>query len=162
MSNPNVSQVSDASFDGDILKSQVPVLVDFWAPWCGPCRSVAPIVDDLANQYAGKLKVAKINVDESTEVAMRYQITSIPTFILFKNGEVADRALGALPAQRVRQADRPQPLKAGGIRGDVEKGPRGPFCLCAPASCNLSLAGPREGRTSGKKAAAAGPVEGSA
>ena len=107
MSNPNVAQVSDASFDGDILKSQVPVLVDFWAPWCGPCRSVAPIVDDLATQYAGKLKVAKVNVDESTEIAMRYQITSIPTFILFKNGEVADRALGALPrSEFVKLIDR--------------------------------------------------------
>ncbi len=107
MSNPNVAQVSDASFDGDILKSQVPVLVDFWAPWCGPCRSVAPIVEDLATQYAGKLKIAKVNVDESTEIAMRYQITSIPTFILFKNGEVADRALGALPrSEFVKLIDR--------------------------------------------------------
>jgi len=107
MANSNVAQVSDASFDGDILKSEVPVLVDFWAPWCGPCRSVAPIVDDLANEYAGKLKVAKINVDESTEVAMRYQITSIPTFIVFKNGEVADRALGALPrSEFVKLIDR--------------------------------------------------------
>jgi thioredoxin 1 len=107
MANPNVAQVSDASFEGDILKSEVPVLVDFWAPWCGPCRSVAPIVDDLANEYAGKLKVAKINVDESTEVAMRYQITSIPTFIVFKNGEVADRALGALPrSEFVKLIDR--------------------------------------------------------
>jgi thioredoxin 1 len=107
MSNPNIAQVSDASFDGDILKSQVPVLVDFWAPWCGPCRSVAPIVDDLATQYAGKIKVAKVNVDESTEIAMRYQITSIPTFILFKNGEVADRALGALPrSEFVKLIDR--------------------------------------------------------
>ena len=107
MANPNVKEVSDSSFDGDILKSSVPVLVDFWAPWCGPCRSVAPIVEDLANQYAGKLKVAKINVDESTEVAMRYQITSIPTFILFKNGQVADRALGALPrSEFVKLIDR--------------------------------------------------------
>ncbi|HTY42167.1 MAG TPA: thioredoxin [Thermoanaerobaculia bacterium] len=107
MANPNVKEVSDSSFDGDILKSSVPVLVDFWAPWCGPCRSVAPIVDDLANQYAGKLKVAKINVDESTEVAMRYQITSIPTFIVFKNGQVADRALGALPrSEFVKLIDR--------------------------------------------------------
>ena len=105
--NPNVAQVSDASFDGDILKSPVPVLVDFWAPWCGPCRSVAPIVEDLANQYAGKLKVAKINIDESTDVATRYQITSIPTFILFKNGQVADRALGALPrSEFVKLIDR--------------------------------------------------------
>jgi thioredoxin 1 len=95
--NPNVHQVSDTSFDGDILKSEVPVLVDFWAPWCGPCRSVSPIVDDLATQYKDKIKVAKINVDESTAVAMKYQVTSIPTFILFKKGEVADRVLGALP-----------------------------------------------------------------
>jgi thioredoxin 1 len=95
--NPNVQQVSDTSFDGDILKHDKPVLVDFWAPWCGPCRSVAPIVDDLANQYKDKLKVAKLNVDESSQVAMKYQVTSIPTFILFKNGQVADRVLGALP-----------------------------------------------------------------
>ncbi len=95
--NPNVSEVSDTSFEGDILKSSTPVLVDFWAPWCGPCRTVAPIVDDLANQYAGKLKVAKVNVDESQQVAFQYQVTSIPRFILFKNGQVADRVLGALP-----------------------------------------------------------------
>jgi thioredoxin 1 len=95
--NPNVQQVSDTSFDGDILKHDKPVLVDFWAPWCGPCRSVAPIVDDLATQYKDKLKVAKLNVDESSQVAMKYQVTSIPTFILFKNGVVADRVLGALP-----------------------------------------------------------------
>ena len=95
--NPNVQAVSDTSFEGDILKCDQPVLVDFWAPWCGPCRSVSPIVDDLATQYLGKIKVAKINVDESSVVAMKYQVTSIPTFIMFKNGEVADRVLGALP-----------------------------------------------------------------
>jgi len=107
MANSNVAQVSAATFEVDILKSEVPVLVDFWAPWCGPCRSVAPIVDDLANVYAGKLKVAKINVDESTAVATKYQITSIPTFIVFKNGEVADRALGALPrSEFVKLIDR--------------------------------------------------------
>jgi thioredoxin 1 len=95
--NPNIHQVSDDTFDGDILKSEKPVLVDFWAPWCGPCRSVAPLIDDLATQYAERLKVAKINVDESSNVAMKYQVTSIPTFILFKDGKVADRVLGALP-----------------------------------------------------------------
>ena len=95
--NPNVHQVSDTSFEGDILQSEKPVLVDFWAPWCGPCRSVAPIVEDLATQYKDRIKVAKINVDESSQVAMKYQITSIPTFILFKNGQVADRVLGAIP-----------------------------------------------------------------
>jgi len=95
--NVLVLAVSDAAFDGDVLKSDLPVLVDFWAPWCGPCRSVAPIVDELATQYKDKLKVAKVNVDESSIVAMKYQVTSIPTFILFKKGEVADRVLGALP-----------------------------------------------------------------
>ena len=95
--NSNVHTVSDATFEGDILKSDKPVLVDFWAPWCGPCRSVAPLVDELATQYSGKIKVAKINVDESSGVAMKYMVTSIPTFILFKNGEVADRVLGSMP-----------------------------------------------------------------
>ncbi|HSE63055.1 MAG TPA: thioredoxin [Thermoanaerobaculia bacterium] len=105
--NPNVQEVSDTSFESDILKSTVPVLVDFWAPWCGPCRTVGPIVDDLANQYAGKIKVAKVNVDESQQVAFQYQVTSIPTFILFKNGRVADRVLGALPrSEFVRFIDR--------------------------------------------------------
>jgi thioredoxin 1 len=93
----HVHEVSDASFDNEVVKSATPVFVDFWAPWCGPCRSVSPIVDDLATQYQGKLKVAKINVDESSVVAMKYQVTSIPTFILFKNGQVADRVLGAMP-----------------------------------------------------------------
>jgi thioredoxin len=97
MSNPNIQAVSDETFEGDILKSPQPVLVDFWAPWCGPCRSVAPIMDELANQYSGKLKVAKLNVDECSEVAMKYGVTSIPTFILFKGGQVADRMLGAVP-----------------------------------------------------------------
>ena len=97
MSNPKIQEVSDASFEGDILKSSTPVLVDFWAPWCGPCRTVAPLMDEFANQYDGKLKIAKLNVDESSQVAMKYQVTSIPTFILFKNGKVADRVLGALP-----------------------------------------------------------------
>jgi thioredoxin len=95
--NPNVMQVTDQSFDGDVLKSSTPVFVDFWAPWCGPCRSVAPIVEELASQYSGRLKIAKINVDESQDVAMKYQVTSIPTFILFKEGQIADRTLGAMP-----------------------------------------------------------------
>ncbi|HTO87696.1 MAG TPA: thioredoxin [Thermoanaerobaculia bacterium] len=107
MPNDNIQAVSDASFEGDILKSDKPVLVDFWAPWCGPCRSVSPIVEDLANHYEGKLKVAKINVDECSEVAIKYQVTSIPTFILFKGGQVADRMLGAAPrSEFVRFIDR--------------------------------------------------------
>jgi thioredoxin 1 len=97
MSNPKIQEVSDATFEGDILKSSTPVLVDFWAPWCGPCRTIAPLMDEFANQYDGKLKIAKLNVDESSQVAMKYQVTSIPTFILFKSGQVADRMLGAVP-----------------------------------------------------------------
>ena len=102
MSGP-VIEVSDATFDNEVAKSNTPVFVDFWAPWCGPCRSVAPIVEDLANQYAGKVKVAKINVDDSPEVAMKFMVTSIPTFILFKNGQPADRTLGAMPKGQFQQ-----------------------------------------------------------
>lgn len=93
----HVQEVSDASFDSEVVKSETPVFVDFWAPWCGPCRSVAPIVEELASHYQGKVKVAKINVDDSPEVAQKFMVTSIPTFILFKNGEAADRAMGAMP-----------------------------------------------------------------
>ena len=85
MSNPKIQEVSDASFEGDILKSSTPVLVDFWAPWCGPCRTVAPLMDEFANQYDGKLKIAKLNVDESSAI------------VVFKSGQVADRMLGAVP-----------------------------------------------------------------
>ncbi len=93
----NVKEISDASFENDVVKSETPVFVDFWAPWCGPCRAVAPIVEELASQYQGKLKVAKMNVDDSPEVAQKFMVTSIPTFILFKNGQAADRTMGAMP-----------------------------------------------------------------
>lgn len=92
-----IAEVSDPTFESEVLKSETPVFVDFWAPWCGPCRSVAPIVEELAAQYQGKLKVAKVNVDDSPEVAQQFMVTSIPTFILFKNGKAADRTLGAMP-----------------------------------------------------------------
>ncbi len=92
-----IAEVSDPTFENEVLKSETPVFVDFWAPWCGPCRSVAPIVEELAAQYQGKLKVAKVNVDDSPEVAQQFMVTSIPTFILFKQGKAADRALGAMP-----------------------------------------------------------------
>ena len=92
-----VREVSDDSFETEVVKSATPVFVDFWAPWCGPCRSVAPIVEELASQYDGKVKMAKINVDDSPEVAQKFMVTSIPTFILFKSGQVADRMLGAVP-----------------------------------------------------------------
>lgn len=93
----NAQAVNDATFDAEVLQSTTPVLVDFWAPWCGPCRAVAPTVDALAADFAGKLKVVKLNTDESGEVAMKYGVTSIPTLMVFKGGEVVERVLGNRP-----------------------------------------------------------------
>ena len=92
-------EFTDANFDQEVLKSDTPVLVDFWAPWCGPCRMVAPIVAEISHEYAGKLKVGKVNTDDNQEVAVRYGIMSIPTLMIFKGGEVAARVVGALPKQ---------------------------------------------------------------
>ena len=92
-------EFTDANFDQEVLKSDTPVLVDFWAPWCGPCRMDAPIVAEISNEYAGNLKVGKFNTDDNQEVAVRYGIMSIPTLMIFKGGEVADRVVGALPKQ---------------------------------------------------------------
>jgi thioredoxin 1 len=91
------AQVTDASFEQDVLKSEIPVLVDFWAPWCGPCRMVAPVVDEIAQQYDGKLKVVKVNTDENPTVASNYGIRSIPTLMIFKAGQRVDMVVGAVP-----------------------------------------------------------------
>ena len=93
----NAVAVTEQNFDTEVLQSQVPVLVDFWAAWCGPCRMVAPALEEIATEYRGRLKVVKVDVDENQEVSIRYDVRSIPTLILFKGGQIAERLIGAYP-----------------------------------------------------------------
>ena len=90
----NVMEFNDQNFDSDVLKAGIPVLVDFWAVWCGPCKAIAPIVEEVANDYSGKVRVGKMDVDSNNQVAMRYGIRSIPTLLLFSGGEVVDQVIG--------------------------------------------------------------------
>jgi len=93
----DVQQITDASFDSDVLQADVPVLIDFWAPWCGPCKAIAPVVDELAKDYAGRLKVVKMNVDDNPNTPSKYGVRSIPNLLLFKGGQVKDQIVGAVP-----------------------------------------------------------------
>lgn len=97
MAGNKVTSVNDASFDKEVLKADKPVLVDFWAPWCGPCRAIAPVVDALADQYDGKVKVVKVNTDDSQQVAAQFGIMSIPALFVFKDGKVSQQLIGANP-----------------------------------------------------------------
>jgi len=99
----NALKVEDATWDSEVMKAPELVMVDFWAVWCGPCQMVAPIVDELANEYAGKVKVRKLNTDENPEVAGRYQVMSIPTILFFKNGQVVEKLVGARPKRQFKE-----------------------------------------------------------
>src|SRR5271156_4159906 len=97
MANPNVLNVTEGTFDKEVLKSEQPVLIDFWAPWCGPCKAIAPTIDEVAGEYSGRLKVVKINVDDNPEVSARYGIRGIPNLLIIKSGQVKEQIVGAVP-----------------------------------------------------------------
>ncbi|MCL6544534.1 MAG: thioredoxin [Bryobacteraceae bacterium] len=103
MAGPNTLTFSDATFDQEVLNSPVPVLVDFWAEWCGPCRMMEPTIDAIATDYSGRVKVGKLNVDENGNTAMRYGIRGIPTLLLFKGGKVVDQRVGAIGKSEVQR-----------------------------------------------------------
>ncbi|HEK25016.1 MAG: thioredoxin [Hydrogenobaculum sp.] len=99
----NVVELTDANWESEVINSSVPVLVDFWAPWCGPCRIIAPVVEKLAGEFAGQIKVGKLNTDDNPGVSMRYGIRAIPTIMMFKNGEVVDTRVGVQPEDSLRK-----------------------------------------------------------
>jgi thioredoxin 1 len=103
MASDKILQITQDNFDSDVLGNDLPVLVDFWAAWCGPCRMVAPTLEQIADEMEDKVRIAKLNVDENQELAIRYGVQSIPTFILFKGGDAADRMMGALPKTAFEQ-----------------------------------------------------------
>ena len=104
MASTTVLEVTDANFDQEVLKSDQPVLIDFWAVWCGPCKALAPIVDEVAQSYSGKVKVAKMNVDQNPGTPGRYGIRGIPTLLLFKGGQVKEQIVGYVPKETIEKA----------------------------------------------------------
>lgn len=103
MASPNVKHTTDADFEKDVLGNGKPAIVDFWASWCAPCRAIAPIIEEVANQYAGKLEVYKVDIDSNPDTPARYGVRGIPTVILFKGGQMVDQVVGAVPKSQIEE-----------------------------------------------------------
>jgi thioredoxin 1 len=104
MASNGIIDLSDANFETEVINSETPVLVDFWAPWCGPCRAIAPSVEEISASYEGRLKVGKLNVDENQQTTMKFGIRSIPTLIVFKGGQAVEQIIGAVPKGEIEKA----------------------------------------------------------
>ncbi len=104
MSSNGIVELSDSTFDNEVINSDVPVLVDFWAPWCGPCRAIAPLVEEISEAYSGRVKFGKLNVDENQSTTMKFGIRSIPTLIVFKDGSAVEQIIGAVPKSEIEKA----------------------------------------------------------
>ena len=104
MASEAIVELNDGSFETEVINSDKPVLVDFWAPWCGPCRALAPVIEEISNDFVDKVKVGKVNVDDNPEISMKFGIRSIPTLMVFKDGEVQEQIIGAVPKSEIERA----------------------------------------------------------